>query len=129
MNEIVLSNDRLADRDTLARRVGGKLQLSTTIALVVLLALAVIAVSIGIAQAETLGAMVDDEIGRLALFGLVLAIIMTGGITATIMWATAPLPRPIVNENGSERLAARRPFHSDRNGNLTDSALIALLPR
>jgi hypothetical protein len=68
------------------------LQLSTTIALLVSFALAVIAVSIGIAQADTLSAMVDDEDGRLALFGLVSLIVMAGGVTATVMWLTAPAP-------------------------------------
>jgi hypothetical protein len=67
-----------------------KLQLSTTISLVVLFALAVIAVSIGIAQAETLGTMVDDETGRLALFGLICVVVMTGSVTAIGMWLTAP---------------------------------------
>ena len=67
-----------------------KLQLSTTIALVVLFALLVIAVSIGIAQADTLTAMVDDEAGRLALFGLVALIAFAGCVTAAVMWLTAP---------------------------------------
>jgi hypothetical protein len=67
-----------------------KLELSTTISLVVLFALAVIAVSIGIAQAETLGTMVDDETGRLALFGLICVVVMTGSITAIGMRLTAP---------------------------------------
>jgi hypothetical protein len=69
-----------------------KLQLSTTIAFVVLFALAVIAVSIGIAQAETLGAMVDDEEGRRALLGLVGLTLFAGTVTAMVMWLTAPAP-------------------------------------
>jgi hypothetical protein len=71
-----------------------KLQLSTTIALIVLLALAVIAVSIGIAQADTLTAMVDDEAGRLALFGLIAVVVCVGMLTATVMWLTAPRAAP-----------------------------------
>jgi hypothetical protein len=74
-----------------------KLQLSTTIALVVSFALAVIAVSIGIAQADTLSAMVDDEDGRLALFGLVTLVVLAGGVTATMMWLTAPAPVRVRN--------------------------------
>jgi len=73
-----------------AARSWRKLQLSTTIALVVLLALTVIVVSIGFAQAETLSAMVEDETGRLALIGSIFAIVALGGITATGMWLTAP---------------------------------------
>jgi hypothetical protein len=73
-----------------AARSWRRLQLSTTIALVVLFALTVIIVSIGYAQAETLGVMVEDETGRLALIGLVFAIMALGGITATGMWLTAP---------------------------------------
>ena len=90
MTEDLLSNHRLAMPGAVALRARRKLQLSTTISLVVLFALAVIAVSIGIAQAETLGAMVDDETGRLALFGLICVVVMTGGITAIGMWLTAP---------------------------------------
>jgi hypothetical protein len=92
MTENLTPHDRLSLRYARARRAG-RIQLSTTIAVVVLFALAVIAVSIGIAQADTLGAMVEDETGRRALFGLVLAIGSTGGITATMMWLTAPTPR------------------------------------
>jgi hypothetical protein len=90
MTEDLLSNHRPPMPDAVAPRARRKLQLSTTISLVVLFALAVIAVSIGIAQAETLGTMVDDETGRLALFGLICAIVMTGGVTAIGMWLTAP---------------------------------------
>ena len=75
-----------------SRRRGRSIHLSTTIALVVLFALAVIAISIGIAQADTLTAMVDDEAGRLALFGLVSLIVFVGSITAMVMWLTAPTP-------------------------------------
>src|SRR5262245_66677045 len=69
---------------------GRRVHLSTTIALVVLFALSVIAVSIGIAQADTLTAMVDDETVRLALFGLVALIAFAGCATAAVMWLTAP---------------------------------------
>jgi hypothetical protein len=69
-----------------------RIPISATIALVVAVALVVIAVSIGIVQAETLGAMVEDETGRLALFALILGIVTTGCITAVIMWLTAPTP-------------------------------------
>ena len=69
-------------------------QPATTLALVILFAVAVIAVSIGIAQADTLGEVMASDSGRLALFGLVFAIIAAGGITAAVMWLTAPtLPR------------------------------------
>jgi hypothetical protein len=74
------------------RRALGRIQLSTAVVLIVLFALAVIMISIGIAQAETLGAMVDDEAGRLALFGMVAAVTGTGGIIGTMMWLTAPKP-------------------------------------
>jgi hypothetical protein len=59
---------------------------------VVLFALVVIAISIGIAQADTLTAMVDDEAGRLALVGLVALIAFAGCLTAGVMWLTAPAP-------------------------------------
>jgi hypothetical protein len=90
MVEDLLSNHRLPSPEVVAPRPRRKLQLSTTISLVVLFALAVIAVSIGIAQAETLSAMVDDETGRLALFGLIFGVVATGGVTAFVMWMTAP---------------------------------------
>jgi hypothetical protein len=93
MTENPIPHDRLSLRYARARRGAGRIQLSTTIAVVVLFALAVIAVSIGIAQADTLGAMVEDEAGRLALLALVLVIGTTGGITATMMWLTAPASR------------------------------------
>jgi len=69
-----------------------KLQLSTTIALVVLFAVAIIGVSIGVAQADMLGVMVDDETGRLALIGLVMLTVFVGTVTAMVMWLTAPVP-------------------------------------
>jgi hypothetical protein len=93
MIEDLTPHGRLPVRYAPHRRGAEKIQLSTTIALLVLFALGVIAVSIGIAQAETLGAMVEDEDGRLALFGLILVVVATGGITATVMWLTAPAPR------------------------------------
>jgi hypothetical protein len=71
---------------------GRRVHLSTTIALVVLFALTVIAVSIGIAQADTLTAMVDDETGRLALFALAALIVCVGCFTAMVMRLTAPKP-------------------------------------
>src|ERR671937_1427123 len=93
MTEDLLAPDAVPARYPLARRGARKLQLSTTIALLVLFALAVIVVSIGIAQAETLGAMVEDETGRLALLGLTFGVVTLGGITACVMWLTAPGPR------------------------------------
>jgi hypothetical protein len=75
-----------------SKRRGRRIHLSTTIALVVLFALAVIAISIGIAQADTLTAMVDDEAGRLALVGLVALVVFIGSLTAMVMWLTAPAP-------------------------------------
>jgi hypothetical protein len=92
MTEDLDPNRRLAMRYGLARGAG-TLQLSTTIVAVALFALTLIAVSIGIAQAETLSAMVEDETGRLALFGLVVVVILLGGITGAVMWRTAPSPR------------------------------------
>ena len=92
MTDDLAPSHRRPKRTALGRRGAGTIQLSTTIALVVLLALAVITISIGIAQADVLSEMVDDETGRLALIGLVLVIAATGGITATMMWLTAPQP-------------------------------------
>jgi hypothetical protein len=84
----------LAVRGAHTRRRTAGFQPATTLALVILFAVAVIAVSIGIAQADTLGEVMASDTGRLALFGLVFAIVATGGITATVMWLTAPtLPR------------------------------------
>ena len=75
------------------RRTAG-FQPATTLALVILVAVAVIAVSIGIAQADTLGEVMASDTWRLALFGLVFLIVATGGVIATVMWLTAPtLPR------------------------------------
>ena len=93
MTEDLTLLSRLPARYGLARRGPKKIQPSTAIALVVLFALAVIVVSIGIAQAETLGAMVEDETGRLALIGLIFIILALGGFTAAMMWLTAPGPR------------------------------------
>jgi hypothetical protein len=90
MVQDLLSNHRLPSPEVVAPHPRPKLQLSTTISLVVLFALAVISVSIGIAQADTLSAMVDDETGRLALFGLTFGVVATGGVTAFVMWMTAP---------------------------------------
>lgn len=91
MTEYLLPNRRVAMRaaPAPARRLDD-VDLSTTIALVVLFAVAVIAIAIGIAQADALQDMVDDESGRLALCGLILGIVMIGAITAAIMWVTAP---------------------------------------
>jgi hypothetical protein len=36
--------------------------------------------------------MVDDEAGRLALFGLVALVVFIGSLTAMVMWLTAPAP-------------------------------------
>jgi uncharacterized membrane protein YciS (DUF1049 family) len=76
------------------RRRSAGFQPATTLALVILVAVAVIAVSIGIAQADTLGEVMASDTWRLALFGLVFLIVATGGVIATVMWLTAPtLPR------------------------------------
>jgi len=90
MTRDVWSNQRLSMRYGLAHRGAERTLSSAAVAGAVSFALAVIAVSIGIADAGTLGAMVDDEAGRLALFGLVSVILLTGGIVGTIMWLTAP---------------------------------------
>ena len=74
------------------RRAIGRIHVSTAIVLSVLFALAVIIVSIGIAQADTLSAMVEDETGRLALFGMFAAVTGAGGMIGTMMWLTAPKP-------------------------------------
>jgi len=84
---------RLAMRYGLARRAAAYMQPSTTIVAAVLFAVIVIGISIGIAQAETLGVMVDDETGRLALLCAVLGIIVLGGLTGLVMWWTAPEER------------------------------------
>jgi len=83
-------NHRLPRRGFRRRR--GRIHLSTTIALVVLFALAVITISIGIAQADTLSQMVDDETGRLALVTLVVVTMAAGSITGVVMRLTAPRP-------------------------------------
>jgi hypothetical protein len=80
-------------RTPLRARAAG-FQPATTLALAILFAVGVIAVSIGIAQADTLGDVMASDTGRLALFGLVFVIVAAGGLTATVMWLTAPqLPR------------------------------------
>jgi len=90
-DNVILQGPRSA-RYALVRRAIGRAQLSTAISLTVLFALGVIMVSIGIAQADTLSAMVEDETGRLALFGMVVAVTGTGGMVGTMMWLTAPKP-------------------------------------
>src|ERR1700737_1552970 len=105
MTENLPPNHRLRKRTALGRRGGGKIQLSTTIALVVLFALAVITISIGIVQADTLREMVDDEPGRLALLGLVLGLAVPGALTAGVMWLTAPRPNRRVIYTGLDRAA------------------------
>jgi hypothetical protein len=92
MSEEILSDDQVPVRYAWTRRSTGKVPLSTTIALVFVFAVALIAASIGIVQAETLGAMVEDETGRLALIGLVVLIAVTGAATSFVMWMTAPNP-------------------------------------
>jgi hypothetical protein len=94
MSEILDPQRCLAVHDAHTRRRTAGFQPATTLALVILFAVAVIAVSIGIAQADTLGEVMASDAGRLALFGLVFMVVATGGITATVMWLTAPtLPR------------------------------------
>jgi hypothetical protein len=94
MTEYLAPQTGLALRDQRARRRTAGFQPATTLALVILFAVAVIAVSIGIAQADTLGEVIASDTGRLALFALVFLIIATGGVIATVMWLTAPpLPR------------------------------------
>ena len=92
MTEGIASDDQEPVRYAWTRRSTGKISLTTTIALVFLFAVALIAASIGIVQADTLGAMVEDETGRLALIGMVVLVAMTGAATATVMWLTAPTP-------------------------------------
>jgi hypothetical protein len=92
MTEDLMPESRLPMRYTAARRAVGRVQLSSAIALIVVSALVVITVSIGMAEAETLGAMVDDETGRLALFSMVAAVSSAGGIIGAMMWFTAPKP-------------------------------------
>jgi hypothetical protein len=76
-----------------SRRTEG-FQPATALAFAILFAVAVIAVSIGIAQADTLGDVMASDSGRLALFGLVFVIVAAGGLIAIVMWLTAPrLPR------------------------------------
>jgi len=94
MTEDLTPNHRLSLRYGLAWRGAIKIQPTTAIALLVLSALAVIAVSIGVAQADTLSEMMEDESGRLALFGLVAAIVGAGAVTAVMMWLTAPRAEP-----------------------------------
>jgi len=92
MTEDLLSEARIPMRYAPAPAAVAHIPISATIALVVSVALAVIAASIGIVQAETLSAMVEDEVGRLALFVLIVCIVIAGCITAVIMWLTAPTP-------------------------------------
>ena len=94
MREIFDSQSCPAEPAAPARRRTAGFQPATTLALVILVAVAVIAVSIGIAQADTLGEVMASDTWRLALFGLVFLIIAAGGVTAMLMWLTAPtLPR------------------------------------
>ena len=92
MTDEVFFQGRLPARYAPVGRAIGRIQVSTAVVLIVLFALAIITVSIGIAQAETLGAMVEDETGRLALLGLIAAVTGMGGIIGTMMWWTAPKP-------------------------------------
>jgi hypothetical protein len=93
------------------RRARG-VPVSAALVLVVLVGLVVIATSIGIVQAETLSAMVADEDWRLALLGLVSGIVVIGGITAVVMWLTAPAPvrTPAPMRVASFHRPSRRPF-------------------
>jgi fumarate reductase subunit D len=92
MTEDISKDDQEPVRYAWTRRTAGKIPLSTAIALVFLFAVALIAASIGIVQAETLSAMVEDETGRLALLGLVVLVAVTGAATSFVMWLTAPSP-------------------------------------
>ena len=92
MTEDIASDDQKPVRYAWTRRSTGKISLTTTIALVFFFAVALIAASIGIVQADTLGAMVEDETGRLALIGMVVLVALTGAATFTVMWLTAPTP-------------------------------------
>jgi len=92
MTDNVILQGPLSARYALVRRAIGRVHLSTAVVLIVLFALSVIIVSIGMAQADTLSAMVEDETGRLALFGMILAVTGTGGMVGTMMWLTAPKP-------------------------------------
>jgi uncharacterized membrane protein YciS (DUF1049 family) len=94
MREILDPHSCPAEPVAPPRRRSAGFQPATTLALVILVAVAVIAVSIGIAQADTLGEVMASDTWRLALFGLVFLIVATGGMIATVMWLTAPtLPR------------------------------------
>jgi hypothetical protein len=94
MSETLDPQNCRAVRVAPSRRRTAGFQPATTLALVILFAVAVIAISIGIAQADTLGEVMASDTGRLALLGLVFLIVAAGGITATVMWLTAPtLPR------------------------------------
>jgi len=92
MNDNVILQGPLPLRYAPVRRAIGRIHLSTAIVLTVLFALAVILVSIGIAQADTLSAMMEDETGRLALLGMVAAVTGAGGMIGAMMWVTAPKP-------------------------------------
>ncbi len=71
-------------RRLMARRIAFT-ELLMTVALIVCLAVALTAVSFGMARADTLGAIVDGRDGALAFATfLVLLIAGIGGITATV---------------------------------------------
>jgi hypothetical protein len=90
MTEDLDPQSRCAVRAAPLRRRAAGFQPATTLALAILFAVAVIAVSIGIAQADTLSDVMASDTGRLALFGLVFVIVAAGALTATVMWLTAP---------------------------------------
>jgi hypothetical protein len=92
-DDLFTAHDRPAERGAPTRRSPSSIDLATTIALVVLLAMVSIAVSIGIARADALGAVMDSDLGRLALIGLILVIGGVGASTAVLMWLTAPAPQ------------------------------------
>ena len=92
MTEDITSDDQEPVRYAWTCRTTGRVSLTTTIALVFLFAVSLIAASIGIVQADTLGAMVEDETGRLALIGMVVLVALTGAATFIVMWLTAPTP-------------------------------------
>ena len=129
MTDNVILLGPLSARYALVRRAIGRAQLSTAISLTVLFALGVIMVSIGIAQADTLSAMVEDETGRLALFGMVVAVTGTGGVVGTMMWLTAPKP---ARRCDIHRLGSAASQQTGNPGLLFDIALwpgTACLPR
>jgi len=92
MHQDLFAEHRVSIQHVPQSRPERTIPVSAALVLVVVIALVVIAVSIGVVQADTLSEMVDDDEWRLALFGLVSGIVVIGGVTAAVMWLTAPSP-------------------------------------